>query len=155
VQAAHPVRLCSSGVHACRAPELAHWLHEELWLVELGGSLLEGIDCVVAERGRLVRQIDAWADGGAARFATAARDHAAELVATADEEHRPLLSVYLGDASWHLPRGATALAAFCAAMTVARLHGKSHFDEAAYRRERVWQSSWIAGDLRLECFDRS
>jgi hypothetical protein len=130
-------------------PELAHWLHDELWVVELGGTLVEGIDCIVAERGRLIRHVEAWASGGALRFATAARDHAAEFVAKADAEHQSLLSVYLGDASWHLPHGATALGAFCAAMTVARFYGKDRFDEAAYRQERVWQSHWIAEHLGL------
>lgn len=149
VTATAPVRLCEAGVHACRRPELAHWLHHELWVVELDGTLVEGIDCVVAQRGRLIRHLDSWVSGAAARFATAARDHAAEFVAKSDPEHRPLLSMYLGDASWHLPNGATALAAFCAAMTVARFYGKDRFDEAAYREERVWQSNWIAEHLSL------
>jgi hypothetical protein len=55
----------------------------------------------------------------------------------------------VADASAHLPHGATALAAFCAAMAVAWLEGGEHFDLAAYRRERVWQSQFIARDLDL------
>ena len=35
------------GVHACRTGDLARWLDEELWAVELDGELLEA-DCFVA-----------------------------------------------------------------------------------------------------------
>lgn len=149
VIASSPVALCASGVHACRPRELAHWLHEELWLVELGGELREGVDCLVAERARLIRPLQAWQEGGARRFAHAARDHAAQLTAAGPEASRARLAQYVADSSAHLPHGATALAAFCAAMAVAWLEGADHFDEAAYRRERVWQSEFIARDLQL------
>jgi hypothetical protein len=150
IECAHPMRPCSSGIHACTAPELAHWLHEELWIVELDGQLLEGIDSMIAERGRLTKHVEAWSSGGAARFARAARDHAAELVTGAAPELQPLLLRYLADASAHLPRGSTALAAYFSAMTVARLVGGVRFDQAAYRRERTWQSNFIIKDLKLE-----
>jgi hypothetical protein len=150
IEAREPLHLCASGIHACAVQQLAHWLHEELWVVELDGQLVAGHDSVVAERGRLTRQVEAWVGGGAARFAKAARDHAAELAAGATPELQAQLKMYVADASYHLPHGATALAAFCAAMTVARLHGGgSHFDEAGYREERLWQSKFIENDLQL------
>ena len=150
IESAQPLRPCKSGIHACSAPELAHWLHDELWIVELDGRLVEGVDSVVAERGRLTKHVEAWAGGGAARFARAARDHAAELVTTAQKELQPLLLRCIADASAHLPRGSTGLAAYCAALTVARLESGMRFDELAYRRERAWQSSFIIKDLKLE-----
>ena len=149
VVAKSPIALCASGVHACRSRELAHWLHDELWLVELAGELREGVDCVVAERARLIRQVEVWQGGGARRFAHAARDHAAQLAAAGPAASRARLAQYVADSSAHLPRGATALAAFCAAMAVAWLEGVDHFDEAGYRRERVWQSEFIMRDLEL------
>lgn len=149
VASGSPLALCSSGVHACRRHELAHWLHEELWLVELEGESSEGIDCVVAERARLVRRLEAWEDGGARRFACAARDRAAQLTAAGPAAAQARLAQYVADSSAHLPHGATALAAFCAAMAVAWLEGGDHFDLAAYRRERAWQSEFIATDLGL------
>jgi hypothetical protein len=149
VEATLPLQLCARGVHACRAEELAHWLHEELWLVELEGETLEGVDCVVAARARLVRQVEAWVHGGAARFARAARDHAAELVSAAPLALQTRLTEYVADSSWHLPHGSTALAAFCAAMAVAWLHGGTRFEAAGYRSERLWQSRFIAEDLKL------
>ncbi len=59
--------------------DLAHWLHEELWEVESEGDRVEGIDCFVVRRARLVRRIDVWNAGGAARFAEACIEHAAAL----------------------------------------------------------------------------
>jgi hypothetical protein len=149
VEADGALELCANGVHVCRADELAHWLHEELWVVEIDGEPIEGIDCVLAARGRLVRPIEAWANGGAARFARAARDHAAQLVAANPGADQVRLQKLLADAAAHFPHGATALSAFCSAMTIAWLHGGDHFDDEGYRRERVWQSRFIADDLAL------
>jgi hypothetical protein len=149
IEADGPLRLCESGVHVCRAVDLAHWLHEELWVIEIDGEVAEGIDCVLAGRGRLVKQVDGWANGGAARFARAARDHAAQLVAARPDADQPRLQKLLGDAAAHFPKNATALSAFCSAMTVAWLHGGDHFDDEGYRQERVWQSAFIARDLAL------
>lgn len=149
VEANGSIALCERGIHACRVHELAHWLHDELWLVELDGDEREGSDCVIAERGRLVRPVEAWANRSALRFARAARDHAAQLTAAAPDSLRPRLVQYVADSSAHLPHGAIALAAFCAAMAVAFLEGGDHFELAAYRRERSWQSAFIARDLGL------
>jgi hypothetical protein len=149
VEAEGPLQLCASGVHVCRAADLAHWLHEELWVIEVGGELIEGVDCLIAARGRLVRQVDAWTGGGAARFAQAAHDHAAQLVAAQPGADQPRLQGFLADATAHMPGGATALSAFCSAMTIAWLHGGDHFDDAGYRQERAWQSAFLAQDLAL------
>lgn len=149
VEAGGPLQLCARGVHVCRAGELAHWLHEELWVVEIDGELIESMDCVLAARGRLLRQVDGWTSGGAARFALAALDHAAQLAAASPAADQPRLQQMLADAAWHLPHGATALSAFCSAMTVAWLHGGDHFDDGGYRQERAWQSAFIAEDLAL------
>jgi hypothetical protein len=149
-EASTPLQLCASGVHVCRVSELAHWLHDELWVVEVDGETLEGIDRMLVQRARLLYPLEEWRNGiAAARFARAARDHAAALVATAPTSAQPRLTQYVGDASYHLPNGSTALAAFCAAMAVAWFHGGDHFDGEAYRRERDWQSSFIAADLKL------
>jgi hypothetical protein len=65
------------------------------------------------------------------------------------EALRAQLARYVADASAHLPAGATALAAYCAAMAVAFLHGGDHFDPTAYRNERAWQSAYIVDALQL------
>jgi hypothetical protein len=59
------VRPCHEGIHACSAADLAYWLHEELWEIELEGEILFTHRKVVARRGRLVRRIEAWSGGAA------------------------------------------------------------------------------------------
>ena len=55
-----PLVLCRSGIHACRARDVAYWLTEYLWQVELDGEVIESELKVVARRARLVRSIEAW-----------------------------------------------------------------------------------------------
>lgn len=148
VEAAAPLVVCERGIHACGSHELAHWLDEELWVVELAGELQHATHAVMAARGRLVRKIDAWSSESAARFARAAYDHAQEL-ANADAQFGALVAPHLSTRDYHLPRGNTALAAFCAAMASARLSGRDHFEQAAYDREREWQSAWLVRELGL------
>src|SRR5690348_431080 len=76
VDADGPLELCVRGAHVCRALDLAYWLHDELWETEVDGEQIEGVDCLVVRRARLVRRIDAWHQGGAARFAQACAEHA-------------------------------------------------------------------------------
>ncbi|HVT10236.1 MAG TPA: hypothetical protein VHO67_22405 [Polyangia bacterium] len=153
VEAGGPLGLCRHGVHACRVDELVYWIHEDLWRVELNGPFVEGQDCVVAARARLVGRIEAWSGGGAQRFAVAVRDHAAAQIAHHPE--RPRLQGYVDDASWHVDNGfpeSPALAALCSAMAVAQTQagpGSGDPVESAYRRERAWQSAWIAREMRL------
>jgi hypothetical protein len=152
LEAAAPVEMCRSGMHVCGPDQLSHWLHEELWQVELGGELTAGVDCVIAPRARLLQKVTAWSDeGGAQRFAVAVRDHAAELVATRPQEERTRLLEYVGDSTWHVEKAlleSPALAALCAAVAVAKIAAPEE-QEAAYRRERAWQSAWIVGAMGL------
>lgn len=64
-----PVELCLTGIHACRAVDLTEWIDDELWELELDGAIREELSMVVAERGRLVRRVDAWDAGCAEAFA--------------------------------------------------------------------------------------
>jgi hypothetical protein len=122
--------------------------HAFLALVDRhGGETIESLDCVVAARGRLVRPIDAWTSGGAARFAREAHAHARRLVAEHPDADQPHLQRLLADAASHLPRGSIALSAYCSAMTVAWLQGGDRFDDAGYRQERAWQSAFIAEEV--------
>lgn len=146
-----PVLMCKSGIHACTTQELAYWLHEELWRVELDGALEAGLDCVMAPRGRLLEKVSAWSNGGAQRFAAAVRDHAAAAIAARGVEIEARLTGYVEDSSWHVRHGALespALAALCAAVAVAKIAAPAE-EEAAYRRERAWQSHYIATEMEL------
>ena len=69
VAASGPLEACRNGVHACRVDDLAYWLDDELWQVELLGEIVEERLKLLARRGRLVRRIDAWDDGTRRAFA--------------------------------------------------------------------------------------
>jgi hypothetical protein len=135
-----PLELCARGVHVCRTFDLAHWIHDELWEVETAGDPIDGLDCIVVRRARLVRRIDAWSGPGARRFADACVEHAAARAGPAPADGvRDLLD----DARFMATRGYVALAAFTVAVAVSRL-GAEAGPDGAYRQERTWQSAFIA-----------
>jgi len=135
VEAVGTLEQCRCGAHVCRPVDLAHWLHDELWETEVDGDRLDGIDCLVVRRARLVRRIDAWHQGGAARFAEACAQHAAELTGGGAD-----VRGFIDDAALSAQYGYTAVAAHACAMAAARLGDD---EEQAYRRERLWQADWI------------
>ena len=142
VEADGPLEPCARGVHVCRPGDLAYWIHAELWELEIEGARIEGPDCLVVERARLVRRLDHWQHGGAARFATACAEHATAVAAAAPAALRAAVQPYLEDALEAAEFAEIAGAAYCAALAVARLEPAQL--EAAFRRERAWQSEFIA-----------
>jgi hypothetical protein len=130
-----PLALCRQGAHVLRPVELAYWLHDELWELEADGEIIEGVDCLVARRARLVRPIDGWRTGGNTAFAEACVTHATELCPAPPADVRG----FLDDAAQCARGSYVALAAFAAASAVARV--------GDYRAERRWQSEWIATHL--------
>jgi hypothetical protein len=143
VEAAGPLAVCARGVHVCRPFELAHWLHDELWEVEAEGDPIDGLDCIVVPRARLVRRVDAWSGAGGRSFAGACVERAASQ-AGADPvgETRALLD----DARFMADGGYVALAAFIAAVAVSR-SADDAVTGTVYRRERAWQSAWITDQM--------
>jgi Putative zinc-finger len=51
---------CRRAVHACRVRDLAYWVDQTLWRVELAGDVAETPSKIVAERGRLVERVAGW-----------------------------------------------------------------------------------------------
>ncbi|HTB78997.1 MAG TPA: hypothetical protein VK762_37395 [Polyangiaceae bacterium] len=143
VEVTGPLEPCARGVHVCRPVDLAHWIDDELWEIEADGEPLEGLDCLVVPRARLLHRVEAWSDGGAQRFAEACIEHAASGAGATLAE---TVSALLEDARSMAASGYLALASFTAAVAVSRsdVHGSR---EDAYRRERAWQSAWIADEL--------
>jgi hypothetical protein len=84
VLAEPPVRACVSGVHVCRGEHLGYWLNQELWIADARGIVDEDHSKVVAERGQLVRRVDAWDGAAVVTFARECaertRRRAAELL---------------------------------------------------------------------------
>jgi hypothetical protein len=144
VQAEGALAPCANGSHLCRAGDLAHWLHDELWETEAAGEQMEGPDCLVVRRARLLRRIDAWHLGGAVRFGEACAQHASEAADRAPAG--PVLDdvkALAGDALLSVRAGFVAVGAYAAALAVAKLSDAADQHDA-YRRERAWQSEWIA-----------
>jgi len=141
IDAGGPLELCVRGAHVCRSVDLAYWLHDELWETEVDGEQIEGIDCLVVRRARLVRRIDAWHQGGATRFGEACAEHAAQLAGASDDASE-IVRAYIDDALYSARNGYVASGAFAAALAVGKL-GDPSDEGAAYRRERAWQAGWI------------
>ncbi len=139
-----PLELCVRGAHVCRPADLAYWLSDELWQVEVGGEQISGIDCLVVRRARLVQRLDRWRDGVAARFAEASIEHALGQVRAGAPAH-----AYLDDAAEAARYGYVAVAAFAAALSVGKSAAARDGGDLAYRLERAWQSAWIARELGL------
>ena len=113
VGAADELEDCRHGVHACTLGRLLDWIDDELWEIELDGKIAASDVMLVAERGRLLRQVTEWDSSTAQAFAYAcawrARDHALPSIrrsGLADEAER------LGDAAELVEVQASAVAAF-------------------------------------------
>ena len=137
IEAAGDLVPCRVGVHVCRADELAHWIHDELWAVDIAGDEIPGIDCLVVRRARLSHRIDAWSHGGHQRFGEACVAHAREV---AGDRFAELVT----DAMAAVETGYPAVAAYVSALVVARC---SDDPEAAYSCERTRQGRWIAREV--------
>lgn len=74
---------CREGVHACRPDDLAHWLSDRLFVIELDGDIVEGDRKLVATRGRLVGEVGGYREALAEMSETmawAARDRAVAVL---------------------------------------------------------------------------
>lgn len=162
---------CARGIHACLPADLALWLAAELWLVELDGKIERQRHKLVAERGRLIKRIDAWNHETFGLFGQASIFRAKNLVVDVlRKAHDETLAAKLENAQT-LPAvaqvlegqtGGThgtalavgylldalafldaepAVAAFCAAHAA--------LSEEGFWRERAWQSEWITERLEL------
>jgi hypothetical protein len=144
VLAQGPLSQCARGLHVCRTEDLAHWLHDELWELEIDGDRIDGLDCLVVERARLRRLIEAWDEAGRRRFVEACVANAARQSGLASAAGvLELLDDARGMATMN---DGVSIAAYTAAIAVSRL-GSAADAEGAFRRERVWQSRWIAREL--------
>jgi len=127
---------CRSGVHACRIDEMPYWVSPALYEIELDGRIVEHSLKLVAERGRLVRRIDAWTDEVRDEYSLACIARAAELAAER------------GMQRWAPPPDGVgagpALLGFVAARIAEETGGVD-----AYRAERRRQSDWLRERLSL------
>jgi hypothetical protein len=140
---------CERGVHVLRPRDLAHWLHEEFWGVETDGESVEGSDCIVVRRARLVDCVAPWSDDGGERFAVACLDRlGAALAQASTAEPRAMLEHHHRAVSAHVRRKNRAMAAYVTAMGMSKIPGSEAIEER-FRAERAWQSEWLVRELAL------
>lgn len=94
---------CRSGLHVCRAGDLPFWVHEELYVVEIDGPVIEYESFVLAGRARLVHRVE-WGRRVAGTFSRSCawrvRDLAAEALrrrGRLDDADRLLGCTTMGD----------------------------------------------------------
>jgi hypothetical protein len=162
--------LPGNGIHACALEDLPYWFDDELWRVELSGSILRAERQIVAERGRLLARIEGWPSAageftrgcvertrsraaGALRTASRAEEAAAlqreldldrlQEAAFALAEAGSIASGYLFDAVRR--RQFPGLCAYAAANAAAVAGGLREHD-----RERGAQAAWLLDRLALD-----
>ena len=59
---------CANGYHVCREKDLLDWIHEECYVVEVRGDIVEFEDKVIARQVRLLRKLK-WDDRSSRLFA--------------------------------------------------------------------------------------
>jgi hypothetical protein len=142
-----PLEPCRRGLHACRLDDLAHWIAEELWEVELDREWMVGPDCLVARRARLTRPITAWNAATAHKFGVACVDRASAHLAQskvppAHAGFRYVEQAYQFTQSAHAAFAAYAAALACVAAT-------DSDPVTTYRNERRAQAELLARELGL------
>jgi len=124
-----------SGIHACRISQLAWWIGEELWRVELEAPILERATQVEGRRARLLGQVKAW-DPSAFKQACVSRTESFAAEVRTDE---------LADYAALIRTVDAPIASFVDAVAAAAARGS----RAAFDEERAWQAGWLARALDL------
>jgi hypothetical protein len=149
VDADAPLEECRHGVHACYAEDLAWWLNDELWEVELEGDIRDGRFKVLASRGRLTRRIDGWNDGARRGFAAACAARAAghaEAARRAGIDSARRIAAYAEEAAGAVGTETVAMTAYVAAHAAG---ARTDLADDPFAAERLEQSRWLARRLGL------
>jgi hypothetical protein len=142
-----PLVPCRNGLHACRANDLAFWLADELWQVELAGEWISAPDALVARRARLVRRIERW-ETHAARAEFGEQCVARARAATSQSQPVAGAAQYLEQAEDFAKAGHHPVAAYAAALVFGALVPATDA-MSAFRSERREQGELLASVLAL------
>lgn len=146
VEATGPLDPCRNGVHACEPLDLPYWISQELWEVELDGEQIRGPQALIARRGRLVRQIEAWNPENARSFAQQCRARAQAFAATLPLEQHDDAGEFLATASSTFEAGNYAVTAYASAMAFTV---RAPSAAAAFGAERAEQGALLMRMLGL------
>lgn len=134
---------CRNGVHACRMDDLAYWIAEELWEVELSGETQEAMDAIVARRGRLVRPIETWRADAPRAFARSCVARAEAHVDACGAPPNHLARSYAQQAKQLEDTTYLAALSHAAALAFALTEPVAH-QKRAFRAERTLQGRLLA-----------
>jgi hypothetical protein len=170
---------CRRGIHACRIRDLPWWLTDELWEIELDGSVQVDEHKILAPAGRLCSQVEGWTPACAQEYADACAWRAHEravqaLTHTGHDDAAGKLAVCgtLDDVVLVARELADAVPDTRISLTIAgdgafraltgapptsayiAAHAAMRLDGAeGYAAERAWQSRWLAERLGLRAAD--
>jgi hypothetical protein len=157
VLAAESASVCRRAVHACRAGDLAYWLDDTLWRVELGGEITESASKVVAERGRLLAPVDGWPEVSG-EFIAACAARLGSLLEAAEENQdwrsARMVNAYAREIEDDADPASVSYTVAHAAGIVGWLPGegmaaKARGERTPFDAERRRQSRWLVGALGL------
>ena len=131
-----PIEPCRTGIHTCRPADMPYWAGRHLYEIELDGEIVERPSQLIASRGRLLRPIRAWDEGGRDAYTRMCADRGHQLAAPPLEQWRIALQRSL--------REGPALLGFIAARIAEERGGPQ-----GYRAERARQAAWLAEQLGL------
>jgi hypothetical protein len=143
-----PIAVCENGVHACAARQLAPWIGNELWAVELAGEILETQLVLVASRARLLAPVRAWDEDTRTRYGEACQSRASPLVAQRPDL-QPLLARIQRATSFASAGAAGYWAAMLAGDSVADRRSGPEY-ERGFAAERAAQADWLQAELSLD-----
>jgi hypothetical protein len=175
VQADEDMVACTRGIHACRTQDLPWWLADELWEIELKGTIRFDEHKILAGAGRLRSRVEGWTAACAQEYADAcawrARDRAVQALAHAGHARaadRLAACATLDDAQTVARALASDIPDIRISLTIAgdgafraltgapptaayiAAHAAMRLDGAeGYASERVWQSRWLVERLGL------
>ncbi len=147
VDAHAPIAACRAGFHACRPRDLAYWVCDELWEIELEGDIVDVADGIVGQRARLLRCLDEWSTEGGTRFIEHCIGRAREELARAAPNVAARMEPYVSETERFGEQGNKALCSFTSASVVGLLAEGVDAQAQRYREERTAQSAWIAAEL--------
>ncbi len=157
VFASTDVGACRRAVHACRVPDLAYWLGERLWRVELAGGIAETPSKIVAGRGRLLGLVDGWPESSGA-FIEDCQARLEQLLSQAQEQQDfravRFLKAYAREIEPDRDPASVSYTTAHAAGVVGwtqeeGLAAKARGEYSPFDSERRRQSRWLADQLGL------
>ncbi len=145
VEAEGALGLCQNGVHACRVEALPRWIDDELWTIELDAIVDEQEGVLVARRGRLREQIEAWNKETSRELARSCAAVIRQLAAEHPDDrllqNRAQMIPAIADGP---DPSATALSMYTTA------HAADEVVPGSYWVERRRQAEWLRERLQLD-----